>query len=71
MIFEFTISLLLGITFIWLCIKLWDKWQVKRLLKKYPEGSLPKPIEVSRLDQVPVRDSKEVPSVDILNKLKN
>lgn len=53
MIIEFIVASVVAITFVYLCIKLWDKWQLRQLKKKYPEGSVTKSIPVTRLDEVP------------------
>jgi hypothetical protein len=74
MIVEFIIGLVLVWSFTYMIIKLIDQWKMKRLRKKFPEGSENKSIPVKRLGEVPVCpvENKVVPKavIDALDELK-
>jgi len=64
----FLIALGLGLLFIWLTMKLADQWKMKRLRKKFPDGTETKAKVVARLDDIPVNEVKQQ---ELLAKLTN
>ena len=70
-IIYFVIALALTLTFIYFIIKLADQWKMKRLRKKYPEGTETKTVPVKRLDDVPISKIDDSVKEEILDKLKD
>jgi hypothetical protein len=53
----FLIASALGLLFIYLTMKLLDQWKMKRLRKKFPDGTETKTKFVNRLDEIPTDNS--------------
>jgi len=70
-IIYFSVVLVLSLFCIYLTIKLIDKWQLKRLAKKYPEGSVNKSVKVGSFEDIPSEQLKPAISTELIDKLKN
>jgi len=53
----FIVGLIMVWSFIYFLLKLADMWKIKRLRKKFPEGTETKSRAVRRLDDIPIRQT--------------
>lgn len=67
---NFIVAIVFSLIVIYLIIKLIDKWQLKKLKKKYPEGAVTKSIKVGSLEEVPTETLKPAVNKELLDKLK-
>lgn len=64
MILEFIGAFVVGLFVMYLVMKLIGMYQLKRLKKKYPEGSVNNSKPVTRFDEIPIEKPKEVGIID-------
>ena len=60
MILEFILAFVVYLTFFYFTLKLIDQWKMKRLRKKFPEGTELKVKAVAKLEDIPTNiENKE------------